>query len=298
MRVRENAKTLTSRPSSPVVDAQVAPPSRLASAPEPRVPASTSRLLKGLKAIAVKTALPLCTEVQVVPPSVLLNSEPSELPTITAWLFDGSTARAKTAVRPWCGSGFSATHVESGRASAWTAAAASTTTQTAASVATRRWPGSDTSLPIITQAGTRAGEASGSSPGPVCLQSVRAGSQRPPRPESEASGVVDRPRGGLARSRRLQTGVAARRPGHRDRADPARNGWADHVQVPGLRDAVGRPGHRHGRPARGPLALAAPQPAHPCEPANRFGVRSRFGRRGSRPHHVDRDLAARRDPRV
>jgi len=150
-----NARTV--RPSSPVVDVHVTPPSRLAIAPAPPVPASTSPAVNGLKATVVKAALPECTEAQVIPPSALLKTEPSEFPAISAWLLDGSTARAKTADRPWCGSAFKATQVESGMTSAWTPVAAGKSNHRAASVATRRWPASDTSLPIITQASARAG---------------------------------------------------------------------------------------------------------------------------------------------
>src|SRR5579864_7564300 len=149
--VSANPKARTVRRSSPAAGAHVWPPSWLTSAPPPWVPARTRPALYGLKAIVVTTAVPECTEVHVEPPSVLLNSEPAELPARTAWLFAGSTARAKTAVWPWCGSGFRATQVEFGSAPAWTPAEPTASTHRAPSVATRRRPKSDTSQPIITQ---------------------------------------------------------------------------------------------------------------------------------------------------
>src|SRR6202171_6316295 len=74
--------------------------------------------------MVVGTALPLYTEVQVEPPSGLLRSIPAELPATSTLLFAGSTARAAKA-----------------------------NTKSAKSVAAKRGRGSDTSLPIITQAG-------------------------------------------------------------------------------------------------------------------------------------------------
>jgi hypothetical protein len=103
-----------------------------------------------LKAIAVMAGLPVCTVVQVPPPFWLRKIEPSELPAIKTWLLDGSTARANTATGPWRGNGLRATHVESGRASALALKAAIASSHSAKSVAARRGPRSDTSLPIIT----------------------------------------------------------------------------------------------------------------------------------------------------
>src|SRR6202521_944375 len=120
MVVRLKPKARTDRPSRPPGADQLAPPSRLSSAPPPRVPARTSPGLNGLNAIVVDMDLPVCTDVQVEPASPVLSSVPSELPAITTWLFAGSTARAKIAERPWCGSGLSAAQVEGAGASAET----------------------------------------------------------------------------------------------------------------------------------------------------------------------------------
>ena len=78
-----NANVCTMRPSRPLVADHVAPSSRLTSAPPPRVPASTSPDVNGLKTIVVTTSLPLRVEVQVDAPSALLSREPSELAAIS-----------------------------------------------------------------------------------------------------------------------------------------------------------------------------------------------------------------------
>src|ERR1700694_3808819 len=83
MRVRENAKVRTIRPSRPFAADQVAPPSLLTSPPLPRVPARTNPGVDRLNMMVVVTALPLCTDVHVEPPLVLLSREPSELPAIS-----------------------------------------------------------------------------------------------------------------------------------------------------------------------------------------------------------------------
>src|SRR6202171_1393671 len=67
-RVRAKPKARTTRPSSPVTEDQVAPPSRLSSAPAPRVPASTTPGLNGLNTMAVGSALPVYTWFHVEAP--------------------------------------------------------------------------------------------------------------------------------------------------------------------------------------------------------------------------------------
>src|SRR5579864_3923210 len=79
-RVSANAKTRTLRPSSPVAADQETPPSLLASAPPPRVPASTTCAVYGLKLMVVSAALPVRTVDQLAPPFVLRSNEPAELP--------------------------------------------------------------------------------------------------------------------------------------------------------------------------------------------------------------------------
>src|ERR1700730_14020536 len=138
--------------------------------------------------MVVATDLPLSTAVQVDAALVLRRSEPSELPAISSWLFPGSTANPKMAECPWCGSGFKATHVEGARASANTPSAAKVTSHKATNVAARRGPGSDTSLPIITQPGLPATRRVV----PFAYNPLRAGSRR-----------------GGAGPRRIQTGFPA-----------------------------------------------------------------------------------------
>src|SRR5579872_5578834 len=154
--VSANPNARTVRLSNPAAADQLWPPSRLTSAPPPCVPARTRPALLGLNAMVVTTAVPAWTVVQVEPPSTLLKRAPAELPASTAWLFEGSTARANTAVWPCCGSDFRATQVEFGSAAECTPSELTQSTHRAPSVATRRRPKSDTSLPIITQAGPRA----------------------------------------------------------------------------------------------------------------------------------------------
>src|SRR6266404_2808128 len=151
--VRANPNARTSRPSNPVTGVHFAPPSVLINAPVPRVPARTSSRVNGLNMIVVTATRPGCTLVQVEPPSVDRSSEPGALPAINTWLFAGSTASAKTGDCPCCGSTESGSHVESGSVPAMTPALTMTTPNNAASVAARRRLESDTSLPIITQAG-------------------------------------------------------------------------------------------------------------------------------------------------
>jgi len=104
----------------------------------------------GNNAIVLMDDFPECTDVQLAPPFVVRKSEPRASPAMTSWLVNGSTAIANNADRGWFGSGLSATHVESGCAATTTGDPAIATTHSARIVARRRWPNSDTSLPIIT----------------------------------------------------------------------------------------------------------------------------------------------------
>src|SRR5579872_3541339 len=150
-----NPNTWTERPLRPLTGFQVTPPSRLSSAPLPRVPASARPPLNGLNTIVPTGAVPACAVIQLAPPFALRRIAPLELPAKTDWLFDGSTASAKIGDRAWSGSASRATHVESGSAFASTPAATSTMNQRTATVARRRLARSDTNPPIITQ-GRRA----------------------------------------------------------------------------------------------------------------------------------------------
>src|ERR1700694_3076701 len=106
-RFRAKANTRTLRPSSPAAADHETPPSLLASAPPPRVPARTSWAGYvtswagyGLKLMVVSVEVPACSGVRRVPPLALGSSEPAELPATRTWLFEGSTASAKIGVRP------------------------------------------------------------------------------------------------------------------------------------------------------------------------------------------------------
>src|SRR3989442_3112074 len=151
MSVSAKQKTRTMRPSSPCVADHVAPPSRLMTAPPPRVPATTTPLVYGLKLTVVMADFAPCTIFHASPPLVLRSSEPWESPATTTWLFEGSTASANNATRGWLGSDAIATHVESESAPAKLPELAIATTHSATIVARRRWPSSDTNERIITQ---------------------------------------------------------------------------------------------------------------------------------------------------
>src|ERR1700674_3008699 len=79
-RVSAKANTRTLRPSSPAATDHETPPSLLASAPPPRVPARATCAVYGLKVMVVSAEVPACTVVQLVPPLALRSSEPAEVP--------------------------------------------------------------------------------------------------------------------------------------------------------------------------------------------------------------------------
>src|SRR5882672_10873143 len=81
LKASANEKTRTERPSRPFTAAHVNPPSLLANAPAPRVPASTNPALIGLKARVRIAADPPCTSFHVDPPSEVLTNKPSDVPT-------------------------------------------------------------------------------------------------------------------------------------------------------------------------------------------------------------------------
>src|SRR5260370_38252752 len=66
--VSAKANTRTDRPSRPGAADQVPPPSLLTTAPEPRVPATTSPEGNGLYAMVVRLAFPVWTVFQLAPP--------------------------------------------------------------------------------------------------------------------------------------------------------------------------------------------------------------------------------------
>src|SRR5436190_24206260 len=192
--VSAKANTRTVRPSRPRTEVHVPPLSRLMSAPDPRVPASTMLGEDGLNASVEIDAFPACTDDHAAPPFVLRKREPCASPAISCWLLNGSTACAKSADRCWLGSVGSATHFESGSAATTIGDAEIATTHKATTVARRRWPNSDTSRPIITSSGDSDQTEAESRDRAFCLQSPGA-VPRSTRSEGETAWLVDRQSG-------------------------------------------------------------------------------------------------------